>query len=346
MEYKDYYKLLGVPKDADPAAIKKAYRRLARKHHPDFNKGNPESERKFKEINEAYQVLGDSEKRRKYDQLGAQWNTFGKAPGGPFDFSGFQGYPGGGMPDSGAEGFSGFSDFFKTFFGGFDIFTGTEAARPTRRGGARRAADKPADSTAEIQISLREAVSGTRTRLNLQMESPCPQCGGQGLAGGSLCTACGGRGAILRPEEIEVSIPAGVHQGSRVRLRGKGRPSPRTGTRGDLYLTVTILDDARFQLRGRNIHVDVPVTVSEAALGAEIEVGTITGKVRMRIPPETQNGATFRLKGKGLPSLGQHPAGDQILTVRVVIPTGLSAREKDLFHELAKIRQWDPREGA
>jgi molecular chaperone DnaJ len=343
MEYKDYYQILGVAKDADPPAIKKAYRRLARKHHPDFNKGNPESERKFKEINEAYQVLGDPEKRKKYDQLGADWNTFRTQPGSPFDFSGFQGTPGGGFQYSSQEKFSGFSDFFKTFFGGFDLFTGVGEERTARRTGAHRGVEKPADLSADIEIGLRDAVLGSRSRLSLQMENACPQCGGQGLSGGKICPTCLGRGGVVHPEEIEVTIPAGVQEKSRIRLQGKGRTGGQAGIRGDLYLTVHIRDEERFRLQGRNIHSDVPVTVSEAALGAEIDVPTVTGKVRMRIPPETQNGAIFRLKGKGLPALGRHPAGDQIITIRVMIPRNLSAREKELFHELARIRRWDPR---
>lgn len=347
MEYKDYYSILGVPKDAEQAAIKKAYRRLARKHHPDFNKGNPEAERKFKEINEAYQVLGDPEKRKRYDNLGANWNSFGRTPGAPPDFSGFQGYPGGGFQDFATGKSSGFSDFFKTFFGGFDLFTDTEEPpRVSRRASSRRTAGKAADASAEIHVTLREAVQGGRARLTLQREIPCRQCGGQGLSGSGICPACMGRGAVLQPEDIEVNIPAGVQQGSRIRLQGKGGTSGRSGQPGDLYLAVQIQDDRTFQLRGRNIHSEVPVTASEAALGAEVDVPTVTGKVRMRIPPETQNGTTFRLKGKGLPALGRHPAGDQIVTVRIVIPANLSAREKELYHELARIRRWDPRSGA
>ena len=345
MEYKDYYSVLGVPKDADQAAVKKAYRRLARKHHPDFNKGNPESERKFKEINEAYQVLGDPEKRKRYDHLGANWSNFGRAGGVPPDFSGFQGYPGGGFQDFSTGKFSGFSDFFKTFFGGFDLFTDAEEPRVSRRGSSRRAAEKSADATAEIHVTLREAVQGHRARLTLQRETPCRQCGGQGVSGNGICPACMGRGAVLQPEDIEVNIPAGVQQGSRIRLQGKGGTPARGGQPGDLYLSVNIQEDKSFHLRGRNIHSDVPLTPSEAVLGAEVDVPTVTGRVRMRIPPETQNGTTFRLKGKGLPALGRHPAGDQIVTVRIVIPSDLTAREKEMYHELARIRRWDPRSG-
>jgi molecular chaperone DnaJ len=346
MEYKDYYSVLGVPKDSDQAAVKKAYRRLARKHHPDFNKGNPEAERKFKEINEAYQVLGDPEKRKRYDHLGANWSSFGRAQAPPPDFSGFQGFPGGGFQNFSTGKASGFSDFFKTFFGGFDLFTEAEEPRASRRTASRRAAERPAEASAEIRITVREAVQGSRPRLTLQREIPCRQCGGQGLSGSGVCPACLGRGAALQPEDIEVNIPAGVQQGSRIRLQGKGGASGRSGQAGDLYLSVHIQEDRSFQLRGRNIHSEVPLTASEAALGAEVDVPTVTGKVRMRIPPETQNGTTFRLKGKGLPALGRHPAGDQIVTVRIVIPANLSAMEKELYHELARIRRWDPRSGS
>jgi DnaJ-class molecular chaperone len=214
-----------------------------------------------------------------------------------------------------------------------------------RRPGSRKAAVKSADAAAEIHITLREAVQGGRARLTLQREGACRQCGGQGLSGGGICPACTGRGAVLLPEDIEVNIPAGVQQGSRIRLQGKGGAPGRSRQPGDLYLSVNIQDDRSFHLRGRNIHTEVPLTASEAALGAEVDVPTVTGRVRMRIPPETQNGTTFRLKGKGLPALGRHPAGDQIVTVRIVIPSNLSAREKELYHELARIRRWDPRSG-
>ena len=346
MEYKDYYSVLGVPKDADQAAVKKAYRRLARKHHPDFNKGNPEAERKFKEINEAYQVLGDPEKRKRYDHLGANWNSFGRTQAPRQISPASRGIPAAGSRISPRESFRASAISSRRSSADSTSSPDAEEPRVSRRPGSRKAAGKAAEAAAEIHITLREAVQGGRARLTLQRETACRQCGGQGLSGSGICPACMGRGSVLQPEDIEVNIPAGVQQGSRIRLQGKGGASGRSGQPGDLYLSVNIQDDGPFHLRGRNIHAEVPLTASEAALGAEVDVPTVTGKVRMRIPPETQNGTTFRLKGKGLPALGRHAAGDQIVTVRIVIPSNLSAREKELYHELARLRHWDPRSGA
>ncbi|HPB28634.1 MAG TPA: DnaJ C-terminal domain-containing protein [Acidobacteriota bacterium] len=346
MEYKDYYSILGVAKGATQAEIKKAYRRLARKYHPDFNRDNPNAERRFKEINEAYQVLGDADKRQKYDHLGANWQDyqrFGGSRSGTGDNDFFRHFAGAGRTDFGSGRQTGFSDFFRMFFGGADMFGDTMAADTPegRRGGSRAAADL----NAEIRIPLRDAAQGRTMRITLQSESPCPQCGGRGGTGRSVCPACQGAGSTYQPEEVEVKIPAGVHDEFKIRLRGKGRTGAGQRERGDLYLTVRVEDDAFFRLQGRDIHCEVPVTFCEAALGAQIEVPTLGGKVRMRIPPETQNGRTFRLKGKGLPALGRHPAGDQIIHVRVVVSTNLSPREKELLHQLAAMRTENPREG-
>jgi len=348
MEYKDYYQILGVSKSADAAAIKKAYRQLARKYHPDVNKDNPEAEARFKDINEAHQVLSDPEKRKKYDQLGANWDKYKnfdfQGQGAPFDFSQFRTYSPGGGPSGGRTKFTGFSDFFRAFFGGGgDIFGGTEDLFSRTQGPTTRA--RAADLNAELEISVREAITGAHKQVTINQESLCPQCGGRGMASGGVCPGCSGQGRVLRPDRIDVKIPAGIHHGARLRLRGKGGMAAGGQSRGDLYLRIRIRSDSLFRLDGRNIVCEIPVTVFEAVLGAEIEVPTATGKVKMRIPPETENGKTLRLRGKGLPAMGRHPAGDQIVKIRVVLPTNLSAREKELFHELAKNRRENPRAG-
>ncbi|MBN2431440.1 MAG: DnaJ domain-containing protein [Acidobacteria bacterium] len=346
MEYKDYYQILGVPKNADAAAIKKAYRQLARKYHPDMNKDNPQAEARFKDINEAYQVLSDPEKRKKYDQLGANWDKYKnfdfQGQGAPFDFSQFRTYTHSGGASAGRTRFTGFSDFFKAFFGGGgDLFGGAEDLFSRSQGPTTRT--RPADLNAELEISIREAMTGAHKQVTIHQENLCPQCGGRGMVSAGICPACSGQGRVRRPEHIDVKIPAGIHNGARLRLRGKGGMAAGGQARGDLYLRIRIRNDSLFRLDGRNIVCEIPVTVFEAVLGAEIEVPTVTGKVKMRIPPETENGKILRLRGKGLPAIGHHLAGDQIVTIRVVLPTNLSAREKELFHELARYRRENPR---
>lgn len=342
MEYKDYYKILGVSQTAGQEEIKKAYRRLARKYHPDFNKGNAQAEAKFKEINEAYQVLGDSGKRQKYDQLGANWDKYHHFQGSPFDFETGQRSGGGGFQDFGRGKYAGFSDFFKTFFGGFGGPGGEEFAGGFRSGGIF-SRDQDQTVTANLEISLPEAVQGASKRLTLTKEQICEQCGGSGVAGRSECKVCRGSGVVRQPEEVEVKIPAGVQPGSKIRLAGKGRLLPGNRERGPLILIMKIRLHEFFHLRGRNIHCDLPLSLYEAVLGAEVEVPLVNGKVRMRIPPETPAGKIFRLPGKGLPALGKHPAGDQIVKVTLVMPSNLSAREKELFQELSRLRPANPR---
>ena len=309
MEYKDYYKTLGVGKSATADEIKKAYRKLARKHHPDVNPGDKKAEDRFKDINEAYEVLSDPGKRARYDQLGSsyqEWQQHG-APGG-FDWGRWtSASPGGtrteysGNLDDpfGQGGLGDFSDFFNAIFGG----AGAGGAR--RRAAPRRGQDY----TQPVEVTLEEAYAGT-TRL-LQIDN----------------------------RRLEVKIPAGVKTGSRVRVRGEGGAGRAGGDQGDLYLKVDVLPHAVFERAGDDLHCDVTVDLYTAVLGGSVSVPTLKGSLTLKIPPETQNGRTFRLKGQGMPSLGSKDAyGDLLVKVQVKLPQDLSEKEKDLFKELAHLR--------
>ena len=330
MEYKDYYRVLGVARDSDEKAIKTAYRRLARKHHPDVNRGQAD---RFKEINEAYAVLSDPEKRKRYDTLGPDWERYARAGAGaegPFE---------GADPRAGAAG-GDFSDFFRTIFGDLggrrgglgDIFGGEWTAA----GGPET--DKGDDVEAAIEVSLEDAFRGVTRRVSLEISEPCAACGGAGHIGRTPCAECRGSGWSKSPRNLDVKIPAGVDTGSRIRVAGEGPRGLGQGPRGDLYLRVAVTPDARFERKGDNLHVDLAVPAADAALGAEIQVPTLKGSVSMKIPPETSTGKTFRLPGYGLPHLKGGGAGDQYVRVQVAIPTGLTSREKELFAELRKLR--------
>ena len=320
MEFKDYYATLGVSKGASAKDIKQAFRKLARKYHPDVNPGDKAAEARFKELNEANEVLGDPEKRKKYDELGANWRMYEQAgAAGPQPGAGWNvrtGGAGGGfrtMTQEEMESVFGetnpFSDFFNTFFGGG--YGGAEAGRA----GARPRARKGRDVEHEMDLTLEDAYHGSTRRLAMQMQD------GQ-------------------TRTVDVRIPPGVGDGSRVRVPGEGEPGTGGAPGGDLYLRVRLAPHAIFERKGRDLYVKVPVQVPTAVLGGEADVQTMSGKsARLRIPALTQNGQVFRLKGYGMPSTTKgEPSGDLYARVEAALPTAVSAEEREHYEALAKSR--------
>jgi curved DNA-binding protein len=323
MEFRDYYKILGVERSATADQIKTAYRRLARKYHPDVSK-EPNAEARFKEMQEAYEVLRDAEKRAAYDQLGSDWKSgqpFRPPPdwGSGFEFSGRPAGAGAGRRRAGATAGGGgfeqedFSDFFSSLFGGGSPFAGSGA-----RGGGR-------DHHARIDITLEEAYRGTTRTLELKRPEVKPD--------GSV---------ELHSHTVRVAIPPGVIGGQLIRLAGQGEPAPDGGSAGDLYLEPHILPDRTFALDNRDVTITFPVAPWEAALGASVTVPTLGGPVEMRIPPGAQSGQKLRLRGRGLP--GQ-PPGDEYVQLKVVLPRADSPQARALYEEMRAKLNFDPRAG-
>ncbi len=370
MAREDYYSILGVSRGAKDSEIKKAYRRLARKNHPDVNPGDKGAEERFKRIQHAYDVLSDAKKRALYDQYGfysdnlkdrpadagpgsGEWRTQG------FDFS---------RTDFDGAGQSNFRDIFSEVFGG---------ASRTRATGP----EKGEDLEHHLNISFIESIRGISTRLSIDRHEPCSTCSGSGLdpaqkkqvcpgcrgsgverkSGGIMqfsaacrtcggtgsiggaCNACGGSGRIPLQEPITIRIPPGVDTGFRMRVPRKGGGGKHAGPPGDLYLIITVRPHPFFRREGSDILCTVPITVTEAALGTKIEIPTIDGKSVLRIPPGTQSGQKFRLRGKGAPSLRGEVHGNQIVEVRVVVPRVADERSKEILRELARLNPEDPR---
>ncbi len=333
---KNLYDILSVSRSASEKEIRQAYRRLARKHHPDVNPGDAKAEERFKQINTAYEVLSDAEKRKKYDRYGEQWEQAEafeqarRARGAPgtwvgrsFDLGDLFGR-GGGKP---------FETIFESFMG-------------------RRAPMRGQNVEYAAEVTLEEAFQGTTRLLQLQSEEACATCGGSGQIAGAVCHVCEGAGASLRPKRIEVKIPAGVRDGSRVRIAGEGNPGVGGGPRGDLYVVVTVRPHSRFGRKGDDLTTEIDVPLEDAVLGGEAEVPTLSGKqVALKIPPLTQNGRLFRLSGLGMPrqekkgkakgnaQTSGRPAGDLLARVRVVLPGKLSDRERELFEKLREERR-------
>ena len=353
MNKRDYYEILGVEKTASDDDLKKAYRRLARQHHPDLHTGESQkktAEEKFKEINEAYEVLSDQEKRRRYD-------AFGHA-GGQQGAGGFDGF------DFGRGGFGDvFNDIFEDFFG------------QTRGGGGGNRAERGSDLQYNLEISFEEAVYGKEAKLKIprweicldckgtgakssasiktcpsckgagqlrfqqgffSVSRPCGQCEGAGHIVTDPCTSCKGRQRIYKERTIAVHIPAGIETGMRLRLSNEGEHGANSGPPGDLYVAITVKPHPLFQRKGNDIVCDVPISFLTAILGGKVEVPTLKGDTILKIPSGTQHDKTLRLKGLGIPSLKGGSTGDQLYTIKVQIPTKLSTKQKELLIEFAK----------
>jgi curved DNA-binding protein len=334
MEYKDYYQVLGVPKTATQADIKKAYRRLARELHPDRNPDDKDAERRFKEANEAHAVLSDAEKRKRYDELGANWQAYEQAGfgGGATDWAGFGGAPGGTRWEYrrvSPEDLGGFSDFFQSFFGGA-TGAGPMGGRTTSSSGVFEFGD----------LGDLSDLGGTTTRRRVRQPAPTA------TAETEVTVAEVARGAERMVDvdgrRLQVKIPAGVSDGARIKLRGGGLRGPDAHAIGDLVITVRVKPDARFERRGADLVTEVPLTLAEAMLGAEVPVPTPTGSVKLRIRPNTQNGQEIHVRGRGLPKRGGGK-GDLIVRTRVVLPELDESAREDLAEVLGKHPQPNPR---
>ena len=336
MDFKDYYKTLGLKRDASEKEIRSAFRKLAHQHHPDMNKDDKGAEARFKEINEANEVLSNPEKRRMYDQFGADWQNYQQAQGARAgqqsagaDFSQwFSAQAAGGRGGTRVEyGDSGeFSDFFDTLFGG---------GRGQGRGYGQPRPQRGEDQEYELAITLEEADRGATRGLELQSPTICGTCGGNGIVEHRRCPICGGKGTVMQSRQIEARIPVGVQEGSRIRLAGQGGSGYLGGPNGDLFLRVRLLPHERFEREGNDLRVALDVPLYTAILGGEAAVPSLGGKLALRIPAETQNGRLFRLRGKGLQrGTADESRGDLLARVNIVLPTGLTARERDLFTSL------------
>jgi DnaJ-class molecular chaperone len=315
MDFKDYYSSLGVAKTATQKDVKAAYRKLARKHHPDVNQGDKSAEGRIKELNEAYEVLGDPDKRKKYDELGANWRQYEQA--GAQGAGGFDPRQGGGFrtmtPDEMNQMFGEshpFSDFFETFFGG-----GRQAGEPQgrTRGGRGRAARAGRDVEQELELSLEDAYNGAMRRFSIQHDGEA--------------------------RSVDVRIPAGVGDGSRVRVSAEGERGSGGAKAGDLYLRIRLAPNLQFERKGRDLYTRVPIPLTTAVLGGEADVKTLSGKpLRLKIPPTTQNAQIFRLKGHGMPAAGKpEEHGDLYATVDVQLPRHLTPEERSHFEALQKL---------
>ena len=356
---RDYYEVLGVEKNADESTIKKAYRGLAKKYHPDMNPGNAEAEVKFKEASEAYAVLSDPERKRQYDQFGhAAFENGGAGGFGGFDFNSAD-----------------FGDIFGDIFG--DMFGGGfgGAGRSSRKTGPR----KGADMRLRMELKFEEAAFGIEREISLQREeecdtchgsgakpgtstttcptcngtgevrqttrtpfgnminvAPCPNCQGAGTIIEHKCETCFGQGRVKKAKKINVKIPAGVDDGATIKMSGEGQLGYKGGPRGDLYIIINVIPHKLFERDGYNVYLEMPITFVQAALGDEVEVPTLDGKVKYKIPEGTQSGTVFRLRGKGIPHLRSTQRGDQLVKVSVEVPKKLSEKQKDLLRDFAK----------
>ncbi len=346
VKYQDYYEVLGVDRNASEKEIKSAYRKMARKWHPDLHPAGEKekAEEEFKKINEAYEVLIDPEKRKRYDQLGSRWKDGQDFQGhsgaegmhfystGDFEGGGFQNSFGGG-----------FSDFFKMFFGeeaaaGMDGSSGM-GGRTGRTGRtAQRGPVKGEDLESEIELTLEEAYKGVNKSIRVSGGSVCPTCGGTGTSGRSFCAQCGGTGSRPDQKTLDVRVPAGVKEGSRIRLKGQGGDGLSGAPKGDLFLKVRLRPHPVFRLNGDSVEIDAVIRPDQALFGAKIPVQTLDGQVTLKVPPGSKNGSKLRLRGKGFPGKNK-TRGDQFVRLVIDIPADLSEEEKNLYKQLYEMRK-------
>ena len=337
---KDYYEVLGVERGATEEQVKAAYRKLARKFHPDLNPRDKAAEERFKQLQEAYDLLSDPEKRKLYDQYGENWRAVEQAGGAPPP--GWQNFRAGAGAQTSGFDFGGFN------FGGFDSGAGGmgdifEELFGRAGGGRGRRERRGQDVEAELELSLEEAHRGGRRTLQMQAAEACQTCQGTGVIGGNqVCQTCGGRGQVLRPRALEVNIPVGVRDGSTIRLAGQGGAGAGGAQAGDLYLHIRLRPHPTFKVRGDDLEVEMPVAPWEAVLGAKIEVPTIDGQVEMNVPAGAQTGQRLRLRGQGL-NRRKGGRGDEYVRLTVVVPRHVSGEERRLFEELRRVSQFNPR---
>lgn len=347
VRYKDYYEILGVPRTATDAEIKKAFRKLAREYHPDVAKNKKQAEEKFKDINEAYEVLGDAGKRKKYDELGPNWSSGSefRAPPGWESHTRTGGFPGRGPQGEDYEfhfGGTGFSDFFEQLFG----------SRGARRGGGfgrsggfteEDLAERGRDIEGDIMVTLEEAMRGSVRSVSVRHGVPCEHCGGTGQRAGHVCNVCGGTGQVSKTETYQVKIPAGVSDGQRLRVAGRGEAGQGGGAAGDLFLRVRFAKHPDFEVSGSNLIHEAQLTPWEAVLGTSISVPTLNGPVNIKIPAGTHSGQKLRVRGRGLPQRGSS-SGDLIVVTSIEVPTEVSESERKLWQQLARESKFNPRD--
>ncbi len=337
---KDYYEVLGVSRSAPEDEIKAAYRKLARKFHPDLNPGDKAAEENFKHLQEAYAVLSDAENRKLYDQHGENWRAVKQGGGAPPP--GWEGFGTAGGQQPGGFDFSGFdfSDVGRTEGGGFDIFE--EIFGRADRGRGRRSG-RGRDVEAALELSLEEAHRGGKNTLKMQAAGTCDTCNGSGaVKQNQPCPTCGGIGQVLKPKTLEVNIPAGVRDGSTIRLAGQGGAGANGAQPGDLYLHIRLRPHPVFTVRGDDLEIEISIAPWEAVLGARVEVPTIEGKADMKVPPGAQSGQRLRLRGQGL-NKRKGGRGDEYVSLKIVVPKQVSTEERRLFEELAKVSKFQPR---
>jgi DnaJ-class molecular chaperone len=345
VRYKDYYQILGVPRGASDAEIKRAFRKLAREYHPDTAKNKALAEEKFKELNEAYEVLGDPAKRRQYDELGSNWSAgseFRMPPGWEQQFTGTRGFRSGrgnGQEFEFQFGDGGFSDFFEQLFGSQRGFRHGFQPSPDRDGSEH---ERGNDIEGELMVTLDEAMRGGVRALKVRHNEVCPECDGSGVLRRKSCPGCSGHGQVNRTNTCQVKIPPGVTEGQRLRVAGRGEIGRSGQAAGDLYLRIRLARHPDFEVEGHNLIYELELAPWEAVLGMQVNVPTIGSEVAIKIPPGTQAGQKLRVRGRGLPRRDGSP-GDLIIVTRIRVPNTATEKERALWEELARETGFDPR---